>query len=332
MSVSAVHRSRPGEGSVATESASAERAATRRNPAAAIAVTSGSRSIQATLAGPSAAQLRQRLEEFQHKMGGPYTLGGREVFVAPPFRMIGGDGQLEPGQYVQRLARALGPEGYRKIARDVGDVVVGKGSPEALKRVTQALIDSPAFARYRTQPPEAGIRRMMWDHGLGMDCSGYVHHAFLASRNAPASRYGLNTAVQSGIQRPPAALFRNVSPRDARPGDVMRLGPPNNQHKVIVVDRRELQPSDELHARIGAELGSAPGARLLVFEVDSSWGAGGKPENGGVGRRVWAYDDGTKRWASLIPADRGAWHVFASNASGPYDHTLLGIHRPRSER
>jgi hypothetical protein len=173
---------------------------------------------------------------------------------------------------------------------------------------------------------------MMWDHGIGMDCSGYTHHAFLASRAAPASRYALGAAVQSGIQQPPAAVFRKVSELEARPGDFVRLGPSSSQHKVIISDRRELQPGDELHARIAEKLGSAPGARVIIFEVDSSWGSGGNPEVGGVERRIWAYDDSTKRWATLVRGESGAWHVMASSKSGPHDHELMGIHRPRSER
>jgi hypothetical protein len=294
--------------------------------------TRGSRQIQAQLATPSGAEIRRRLDAFHHAMGGPYRVGGRDVHVAAPFRMVGGDGQIGVSAASGKIARALGPDEYRKVARHVGEVVSGKGSPEALRRVTQALIESPAYASYATSPPERGIRQLMWDHGIGMDCSGYTHHAFLASRAAPSSRYGLGAAVTSGIQQPSAAVFRKVSPLEARAGDFVRLGPANNQHKVIVYDRHEPHAGSDLHRAIASKLGSAPTARIVVLEVDSSWGAGGKPEAGGVERRVWAYDDSTKRWATLVRGDSGAWHVFPSRSSGPYDHELIGIHRPRSER
>jgi hypothetical protein len=290
------------------------------------------RQLQSQLAGPSAADTRRRLDDFQHAMGGPYQVGGREVFVAPPFRMLEGTKQIQIEVAQARIVGALGREGYRKLGVGVGDVISGKGSPEALRRVTQALIDSPVHARYATAPPEPGIRRMMWDHGIGMDCSGYTHHAFLASRRAPASRYALGAASQSGVQQPSSAVFRRVSPLEARSGDFVRLGPARNQHKVIIYDRRELPPGDQLRAHIASKLGSAPNARLILFQVDSSWGADGNPERGGVARRVWAYDDSTQRWATLFSGERGSWHVIPSRSSGPYDHELYGIHRPRSER
>jgi hypothetical protein len=329
MSVNAVRRSNPAR---LPEPSGAEPPPTRRASPPGIEATRGSRQIQQQLTTPSGTEIRRRLDAFHHSMGGPYQVGDKQVFVAPPFRMNGGDNQLEPERYSARIVKALGSEGYRKLAGTVGAVVAGKGSPDALKRVTQALIDSPVYRGYATQPPEVGIRRMMWDHGVGMDCSGYTHHAFLASRAAASSRYGLNDALDSRIQQPPAAVFRNVSPLEARSGDFMRLGPGGNQHKVIVYDRHDLHPGDDQHTRIAQKLGSAPNARIVVFEVDSSWGAGGVPENGGVGRKTWAYDESTKRWATLIRGESGSWHVFPSKMSGPYDHEVLGIHRPRSER
>jgi hypothetical protein len=132
---------------------------------------------------------------------------------------------------------------------------------------------------------------------------------------------------------PGNGFFRKVAPAEARSGDVIVLSPQGGSgHKVIVYDRHEPSPGSDLHARISKELGSKPGARIVVLEVDSAWGADGKPFEGGVTRHVWAYDESTKRWATLVAGERGNWHAFASSNSGPYDHELQGVFRPRQER
>jgi hypothetical protein len=239
--------------------------------------------------------------------------------------------QLKPSAYLARIQSALGADEFKKIARDVGSVISGKGTPEQVRRVTQALIESKAFAKYSNSAPETAVRQMMWDHGVGLDCSGYVHHAFLASRGARANYLG--DPLQSGLQSLPGnPAFRRIQPGEARSGDVMVLAPTGGSgHKVIVFDRHQPSPGSDLHRAVSRELGSKPDARIVVYEVDSSWGANGQPHQGGVKRESWAYDESTQRWAKLVAGERGNWHAFASRKSGPYDHDLQGIFRPRNE-
>ncbi|MCL4751877.1 MAG: hypothetical protein KJ015_17075 [Myxococcales bacterium] len=270
------------------------------------------------------------MNDFMAHTGGPYRVGGRDIQVAPAFRMVGGMNQGTATESVARIRKALGPDAYRRIAADVGYVTAGKGTPDQVRRVTQAIIDSPVGGRYPTT--EAGIRQLMWDHGIGMDCSGYVHHAFLAVRGG-ASRFGLGDALTSGLQSPSGSVFQRVHPRSAHPGDVILLtnGSDGTGHKVIVYARHEVPRGTEMHDRLARALGTGA-SRFHLLEVDSSWGAGGRADRGGVERRVWAFDEVTQRWASLEKDSRGQWHAFASEKAGPYDHDLGGIYRPRAEQ
>lgn len=265
-------------------------------------------------------------------MMGPYQVAGKQVHVAPPFRMVGGMKQEPASTYVSRIQQALGSD-YGRVARDVGYVTVGKGTPEQLQRVTQALIDSPTFAKYSRSDTEAGVRQLMWDHGIGMDCSGYVHHALIASRAGGAAGIAIGDPLQSALQSPPSASFQRVTPESVRAGDVMLLAANGDGgHKVIVYARHPVPPGTEVHARVASALGSGSDARLHLIEVDSSWGASGDPARGGVKRAVWAFDEASGRWASMHKNSRGQWAAIASDDSGPYDHKLQGIFRPRAER
>lgn len=323
---------------------------TRRSGVRPVAVhtTEASRSLAARasrtgrIVGPSAAERRiaGRLNDFRQKMGGPYEVNGKQVFVSPAFRMNGGMNQLaKPEDYLPRIVRALGPKTYRELRPVIGTVVAGKGTPDELRRVTQALIDSPAFAKYSSMPPKQAVRELMWHFGIGMDCSGYVHRAFLYSRGsgpddaAPSSKYGLGSALDSKLQHMPTHAFKRVSPANARAGDIVVLtnGPDRTGHKLIVYDHDRLGPGGAMHRVLERDLGSSATARIDMFQVDSSWGAGGEPMQGGVGREFWAYDEGSGKWATLVKDDSNHWHAFASDKSGPYDHDLQGFYRPKAE-
>ncbi len=291
------------------------------------------------IASPGPAQIQRRLDAFRDQMSGPYTVGGKQVHVPAGFRMEGGMNQTHAATYQAKISKVLPRDVYRKIALDVGVVVSGKGTPAQIRRVTQALIDSPAFKPYAALPPQQAVRHMAWQYGVGVDCSGYVHNAFLYARGtsgkpAPASRYALGSAGTSGLQQPPAAIFRKVPPGEARPGDVIKLsqGPDGTGHKVIVVANDTLAAGDPGRDQIVTALRSEPGARIHIISVDSSWGAGGKPDNGGVKQQMWAYDEGSRRWASVYQLSSGHFAAFASPKAGPYDHVLDGVYRPRSEK
>jgi len=313
----------------------------------AVHTTEASRSLAARassagrIVGPSAAERRiaHRLNEFMQKMGGPYQVGGKQVWVPAAFRMVGGMNQLATQAYSARIAQALPPSRFRELAPIVGTVVSGKGTPGEVQRLTQALINSPAFDAYKSMPPKQAVRELMWHFGIGMDCSGYVHRAFLYSRgsgpdgSAPSSKYALGNPLASNIQHMPTGAFQRVSPADARAGDIVVLtnGPDGTGHKLIVYDRDRLAPGSALHRAVERGLGSSAKARIDLFRVDSSWGAGGVPEQGGVKREFWAYDESSGKWATLVEGGSGHWHSFASGKAGPYDHDLKGFYRPKAE-
>ncbi len=317
----------------------------------AVQTTAASRALAARAArtgrivGPSAAERRiaRRLNEFMEKMGGPYEVAGKHVFVEPGFRMVGGMNQLDrdhTAEYGARIAKALPAKVYKGLKPVIGLVTTGKGTPDQIRRVTQALIDSPAFDDYKSMSPKQAVRDLMWHFGIGMDCSGYVHRAFLYSRgsgpddSAPSSKYQLGPADNSNIQTMPTPAFKRVSPSDARSGDIMVLthGGDGTGHKLIVYDRDQLGLGSAMHRVVERGLGSSPTARIDLFQVDSSWGAGGQPQQGGVKREFWAHDASSGKWATLVQDEKGHWFAFASSKSGPYDHDLKGIYRPKAEK
>jgi hypothetical protein len=281
----------------------------------------------ATRPPPSAAEIRRNLDAQMQAMSGPYAVAGKQVDLSAAFRMMDGNNPVSAQRAYVLIKAALPPKTFASVQVSLGVVTAGKGTPAQIRRVTQALIDSPAWKKYEKLPAEDGIRQLMWDHCIGADCSGYVHHAFLAARNATASRYSLGDPLQSAIQAPPKAIFDNVSPQAARSGDVMVLGKKNGSgHKVIVYDRQEIPPGAPLRVAAQKGLGSAPDAKLHVLLVDSSWGAGTVAQSGGVARRAWVYDESQNKWGMLESST-----IVPSNDSGPYDHPLQGTYRPKAE-
>jgi hypothetical protein len=277
---------------------------------------------------PSAAEIRRNLDAQLQAMSGPYAVAGKQVEQSAAFRMVNGYNPVSPQKAIGLIKAALPPKTFASVQASLGVVTAGKGTPAQIRRVTQALLDSPAWKKYEKLPVEDGIRQLMWDHCIGADCSGYVHHAFLAARNAPASRYSLGDPLQSALQAPPKAIFDKVSPETARSGDVIVLAAKNGSgHKVIVYDRQEIPTSAPLRVAAQKGLGSAPNAKLHVLLVDSSWGAGEVAQNGGVARRAWVYDESQNKWGMLESST-----IVPSNDSGPYNHPLQGTYRPKAER
>ena len=285
---------------------------------------------------PSEAALSSRLNAFMKASAGPYAVRGGEVVVTPQFRMEGGIGKKNlPG-----IEKAVGPAAWRQIANDAAWATTGKGSPEAIRKTTQALIDSPEFRKYSHLDPETAVRKLQWDFGIGVDCSGYVHQAFLFARgsgngSAASERFGLGKVEQSGLQNLPGPLFRRVEPGQVRAGDVLVLvnGDDGTGHKVIVHGRNTAPPGTELHARAVERLGGGRDTKIHIITVDSSWGAGhgDDPHRGGVKRAEWVYDETTKKWGTLHRLPNGGLLVHPSSKAGPYDHDLQGAFRPRAE-
>jgi hypothetical protein len=267
---------------------------------------------------------------------GPYRVGGQTVSVTPHFRMMGGYGP-SPSTALRRIERALGPDDFRQLALVAGRVTSGKGTADEVRTLTQALIDRGALGALVTGSEGTAIRKMMWEHGIGMDCSGYVFQAFLGARadavGTPASPATYSIGSLDSHQLPSKGL-RKVAPSEARAGDLFILAG-NPGHKTIVYSNREVVTGDQ-KASIGGRVipeaflraGFPAGypATIRAIEVDSSWGAGeaGHPD-GGVKRELWVQNQANGLWGYWD--NDGAFRV----SKGPYDHAIDGVYRGKGE-
>ncbi|MBI3201907.1 MAG: hypothetical protein HYZ29_10220 [Myxococcales bacterium] len=263
---------------------------------------------------PSEMELATRLNGYLRASSGPYTVRGAAVVVTPQFRMEGGIGKKNlPG-----IEKAVGPTAWREIATDAAWATTGKGSLDAIRKTTQALIDSPEFRKYAHLDAETAVRKLQWDFGIGQDCSGYVHQAFLFARgsgngSAPSARFGLGKVEQSGLQSLPGPHFRRVEPGQVRAGDIIVLanGSDETGHKVIVHGRNTAPPGTELHARAVEQLGGGRDARIHVITVDSSERLSPRLQRRGLYAR---HEDSNRTLRSFAPAqdrlsvsEQGVW-------------------------
>jgi hypothetical protein len=207
----------------------------------------------------------------------------------------------------------------------------GRGTPEQVRMLTQALIDGhklpPPDGK---QTPAQRVRQMMCDYGLGFDCAGYVQQAFLAARGLTRAQAGFAPSVSDeGLFAPAASgRFSRVAPQNARPGDVIVLAPPKGEaygHRLVVYERHDMQPMEprDWHGRV-EDMETLRSGRISVFHVDSSWGSGADPQKGGVERLTWIYDATSNRWGR-VHADNLVRFTYSGL---PYDgfHPLVGVY------
>ena len=156
---------------------------------------------------------QKALDAYLAQARATYTLGGRTVRVLPGFRMVSKGGQIGPTPAAahRRVREALPKPALARVAPFLGRVVTGKASPEQVRRVTQALIDAGKL------PPRgsdrAAIRQLQFDHGIGLDCSGYAFKAFHQMRGTREAQPG----------HLPSGTRRFDDPKALRPGDLVRL-------------------------------------------------------------------------------------------------------------
>jgi hypothetical protein len=277
----------------------------------------------------------------------------REVAVATPFRMEGPrtlpDNASDSTKlyFAQQRRVDSNASQLEAIAAKAGispgslaAVKVGRGTPEQVHALTQALIDAKKL------PPPAGnqsdanrVRQMMGDYGIGFDCAGFTQQAFLSARATTRAQAGLDPRIMTeSLSSLSPARFSKVAPEDARAGDVVVLGPPPGDkvgHRAIVFDCHAASPDE-----IAKYCTSGDGAKLdrrtlTVLSVDSSYGSGTLPSKGGVQRQTWLYDG--KQWGTFWPTrveDDGevvAEHVRVHDL--PYDgsHPLVGIYHYKGD-
>jgi hypothetical protein len=247
--------------------------------------------------------------------------------------MVGGF-TYHPNTDGPELMKALRPASP-PVAAAANRVLSGRGTPEDVRLVTQALIDRGKLGPVTEGHESEAIQALQWKYGVGLDCAGYVQRAFFAARGqtgTPAERAALGMSARAVDENfahvPNNPKFKSVPISAARAGDLVLLGAPAGESVGHVVLVRSNTPLSQLDAtQMGIPAGTFIGP-IRRFEVDSSWGAGESGTHGGVQRRTWLFDELTGRWASWNPATKTADF---STEKGPYNHPLTGIYRPKAD-
>ena len=295
-------------------------------------------------------QIGAGLDAARDAFMGPYRVGTQTVVAPPHFRMTGGFNEgnvFGPGGPVQTTPQAFqaslnahGRELCRICARagvDVGPVMLGYGSPQALTKATQALIDA---GKLQTLPAPAtladSIRQMQWDWGIGTDCVDYCMNAVAkATGNSMASlglRPGVDPFGKDGTHVP--EHFRKVDVLTAKRGDIVTLHDPTDVgHRVVVRDHRVVTANDSSLAATCKSWGRhaddfvAKGGPFHVYQLDSSWGADEGKSFGGYRRDTWVFDEKHGSWMSFNPH---ANRVEIASA-GPAGEYFAGAYRVKGE-
>lgn len=271
--------------------------------------------------------VQRGLDDLRDRFSGPYVVDGATVTARPMFRM---DVVKNSPQTNATLIAAAG----RSRAGDPYSLTVGQGTPAQLVKVTQALIDMGRL------PPGPGdvatrIRRMQWEHGIGVDCAGYCKEAIRATAGASVPMGGPGNESFRDLDSPPrSAHFAKQSIVDVRPGDLVTLdpSPPETWGHNVVVYRHDVADAASkralatLHGDTMKAFLASPGPHR-VLEVDSSWGAGPNGADfGGFRRDTWIYDESTKTWGSFA---HEAPHAFVTSPDGPSGDRYHGAYRAR---
>ncbi|MGD0530536.1 MAG: hypothetical protein ABSE49_35710 [Polyangiaceae bacterium] len=296
-----------------------------------------------------AAPVQRGLDAFRATATPTYHLpDGTDVTVAAPFRMPARlERQLTPDEkkdpttlrYAQQEGRVVGHQAeLATIAGKAGigpgglvALYYGHGTPQQVRAVTQGLLDAGKLPVGDGKPTSVAnrVRQMMCDYGLGFDCAGYTQQAFLVAQGVTRAQVGFANPTNEGLSALGPPHFQRVAaPGDARPGDLVVLGPPDGEtvgHRAIIAERHDLG-AGELQ-----RLGCSPTVRAMlaaghvtVFSVDSSWGSGADPSLGGVQRHTWLYDATTGLWGTVGAGEGGVVRL----SDRPYsDHPLEGIYR-----
>jgi len=326
------------------------------------AVSGGTNTVNAaSMAAPAkTADVKNKIDTYFDRSNIEYTLpDGSKVRALPSFRMnsrdqAGGDsGTFFEGQ----LTRVLKPKDPA-FKRAIHMVAYGRGTPEQIKQVTQALIDKGGVAavkkmwerkgetEFRAAFPNTAwplsdadaVKLLQSSMGAGIDCAGYVQQEFLAVHGGSRADYGFQSIGEENLSSLKGnSHFKKVTPTDAKAGDLMILDPPageNVGHTVMIQDRHVMTDAERANYP-GIDRFAKPGDKVQVFVVEASFGDGGNgdPARGGVQRRTFFYNETTKQWADI----RRDWDrpsaptVHISSTSGPYDHPLNGVFRPKAE-
>jgi hypothetical protein len=322
------------------------RAVVRGGPAAGTSGTAGASGASGASGAAAASGLtpaekwsrQARLDAFMASMTSSYRIpGGDPVEVPSAFRINGGINQDQPETSKKKMRDALGADATNGMNLRINRVAYGRGTPNDIRMVTQALIDHGKLPEKAEGMSDAArVRKMMWDYGVGTDCSGYVSQAAPAARGKTPAQMGTDKVVSElGGLYPPANHWESLKPAadallTAETGDIVKLDDPENDfgHFVVVYDNAILD--DEAAKKLAAANSGDDDAtkffagKVRALTVDSSWGAGGDwtATSGGVKRNTWLYSQATKQWATLDSAGK-----ISITPEGPYAHKLNAVFR-----
>jgi hypothetical protein len=213
--------------------------------------------------------------------------------------MTGGSGGAalkKEGKKTVEAARRLA--GLSQTAVDL--VQQGKGTPQD----TVALANALLRVRGEESSPADVRSRVLFDHNIGLDCSGRTSQSYLDALERTAREAHFQRTADEGLYNLSGRGYTSIPLGEARAGDIVVLGPPPNDpmwgHRAIVYDQREPTKKDMLMLESQTAKDFAADGHILVFELDSSWSAGPQPEDaykGGEKRKTFLYNESTKKWA-----------------------------------
>jgi len=271
----------------------------------------GTSRVGATLstAPPTAArdaQVRSGLDAFRMSVTGWYRTPGGDVAVSVPFLMSPGYEDQQTSMNRPEVKAELTQAAARSgLAQDALDRIhAGRGTPDEIHRLTQALIDAQPADRPSTSWTPAAVRRLMYEHMIGLDCAGYAQQAYLCATGRTAKDAGLGPSTLENLSGLSGKGFDRVDRvAQLRPGDLVVLGPKprvvgDTGHRAIVYDQRPASVND-LRTLLSTSAGQAfaVGGPVRVVEIDSSFGSSGSATRGGVERQTWLYNEATHGWA-----------------------------------
>lgn len=255
--------------------------------------------------------LQGGVDSFFQSMCCSYRTPTGIVTVSTPFMMNPGykdqkafkDNQTPESKAALASAAGLSAAALNRVQQ-------GRGTPDEIHRVTQAVIDQQPADTMLVDPDAKvwlplDVRRLMHDRAIGIDCAGYVQQAYLRATGKRRDQMGFGTELYEGLfglSQRGFARFSTVA--DLRPGDIIVFTSTESHqpgHRTIVYDQR-LATDDDARPMLAAAGGPdfASGGPVRVLEMDSSYGSGGDYFRGGVQRQTWLFNESSGKWAHLL--------------------------------
>jgi hypothetical protein len=280
--------------------------------------------------------VQQGLDAFRMSTAAWYHTPSGDVVAAAPF-LMGPETDPRTGA-TEAPTKPVGPEEQAELERAqrrtgldadaMHRIHVGRGTPEEVRRITQALIDGQADDTVWTP---LGVRELMVEHQIGFDCAGYTQQAYLRATGMTADQARFDVPLNeslAGLAGRGYARIRELA--NVRAGDIIAFDPPPGKtvgHRAIVYDQRIATASDmRTLVSSGAGQHFAVGGPIRVLEMDSSFGSHGFVDSGGAERQTWLYNETTRAWAHLtLDEDTTAITLWSTL----YNHPLEGFYRSR---